>query len=181
MIRIIGGQWRGRKLQVPNKQGLRPTPNRVRETLFNWLATHLPGSSCLDLFAGSGALGIEAASRGAKRVVLVEQERTIANSLKLQTKVFASNNNLEIICADALKFLKIAPSMPFDIVFLDPPFARDFIQPCCDLLEQHNWLKPHAHIYMEIEHQHKAIPNTHWQTIRQQNAGQVTFFLMING
>ncbi len=181
-IRIIGGQWRGRKLQVPDKQGLRPTPNRVRETLFNWLASHLPGSYCLDLFAGSGALGIEAASRGAKQVVLVEQERDIVQSLKHQTKTFADANNLEIICADALKFLQQTPATRFDIVFLDPPFERDLLEPCCNLLEQNGWLKPHAYIYIETDRQIKTVnfPNIAWQIIRQQTAGQVRFFLIMN-
>jgi len=181
-IRIIGGQWRGRKLQVPDKQGLRPTPNRIRETLFNWLASELPGSSCLDLFAGSGALGIEAASRGAQHVVLVEQERAIVQSLKHQTQTFPNANNLEIVCADALKFLQQTPAKPFDIVFLDPPFAHNFQELCCNLLEQHGWLKPHAYIYIEAEHQLKTLklPNASWQIVRQQTAGQVKFFLIMN-
>jgi len=177
-IRIIGGQWRGRYLQVPDKQGLRPTPSRVRETLFNWLATYLPLSHCLDLFAGSGALGLEAASRGAKRVVLVEQERDIVQSLRQQVATFAPDNNLEIICADALKFLKGTPE-PFDIVFLDPPFGRELLSPCCSLLEQNGWLKSHSYIYLEAERHFKIadLPTTSWQIIRHKMASQVAFFL----
>lgn len=175
-IRIIAGQWRGRKLSVPNKPGLRPTPDRVRETLFNWLTLCLPGSRCLDLFAGSGALGIEAASRGAKQVLLVEKERDIVQNLKQQVATFAADN-LAILCTDARRFLEGAPST-FDIVFLDPPFGQDLLEPCCTLLEQRGWLSPHAHIYLEMErHLGKPCLPTSWQIIRHQAAGQVVVFL----
>ncbi|RKZ90521.1 MAG: 16S rRNA (guanine(966)-N(2))-methyltransferase RsmD [Candidatus Parabeggiatoa sp. nov. 1] len=175
-IRIIAGQWRGRKLQVPNKPGLRPTPDRVRETLFNWLAMQLPGSRCLDLFAGSGALGIEAASRGAKQVLLVEKEHDIVQGLKQQVATLAPDN-IEIICADAMQFLQKTPSA-FDIVFLDPPYERDLLSPCCTLLEQRGWLNPHALIYLEAERS-LGIPSlpASWQVIRRQMAGQVAVFL----
>lgn len=175
-IRIIAGQWRGRKLQVPDKPGLRPTPNRVRETLFNWLAMHLPGSRCLDLFAGSGALGIEAASRGAKQVLLVEKERDIQQTLRQQLTTLAADN-LEIISADALKFLK-GTAESFDIVFLDPPFGRDLLRPCCTLLEQRNWLSPQAYIYIETERSlgEPNLPDS-WQVTRRQTAGQIAVFL----
>ena len=174
-IRIIAGQWRGRKLQVPNKPGLRPTPDRVRETLFNWLAMHLPGSRCLDLFAGSGALGLEAASRGAKQVLLVEKERGIVQGLKQQVATFAPDN-VDILCADAMQFLQHPPEA-FDIVFLDPPYESDLLSPCCRLLEQHGWLNPHALVYLEAERS-LGIPSlpVSWQVIRHQMAGQVAFF-----
>ncbi len=176
-VRIIGGQWRGRKLQVSDKQGLRPTSDRVRETLFNWLAMPLPGSRCLDLFAGSGALGIEAASRGAKQVFLVEKKRDIVQDLRQQVATLATDN-LEIICADALTFLKGTASA-FDIVFLDPPFGQDLLNPCCTLLEQRGWLSPQALMYLEMERRLEMpnLPAT-WQVIRRQTAGQVTVFLV---
>jgi 16S rRNA (guanine966-N2)-methyltransferase len=176
-IRIIAGQWRGRKLQVPDKPGLRPTPNRVRETLFNWLAMRLPNSRCLDLFAGSGALGIEAASRGAKSVLLVEKQRDIVQSLRQQVAGFASDN-LEIIGADAIQWLKTAAT-PFNIVFLDPPYDQpDLLSTSCTLLEQRGWLESRAYIYLETERRFGE-PNlpASWQIIRQQIAGQVAGFL----
>jgi 16S rRNA (guanine966-N2)-methyltransferase len=177
-IRIIGGIWRGRKLEVPDKSGLRPTPDRVRETLFNWLAMHLPESRCLDLFAGSGALGIEAISRGAKQAILVEKEYDIVQSLKEQVTVLATNK-VEIICANALAFLKKTASA-FDIVFLDPPFDdSDLLIQSCILLEQQGWLNPHALMYLEMK-RGLALPNLpdNWQIIRQQTAGKIAFFLV---
>ncbi len=172
-IRIIAGEWRGRKLQVPDKPGLRPTPDRVRETLFNWLNMHLPGSHCLDLFAGSGALGIEAASRGAKQVLLVEKERDIVQGLRQQLATFAPD--IKILCADALKFLKETPET-FDIVFLDPPFGHNLVPACCTLLG--NCLSPQSLIYIETERSlgEPDLP-TSWQIIRQKMVGQVAVFL----
>ncbi|MEN8216319.1 MAG: 16S rRNA (guanine(966)-N(2))-methyltransferase RsmD [Pseudomonadota bacterium] len=176
-IRIIGGQWRGRKLQVPEKPGLRPTPNRVRETLFNWLAMDLPGSRCLDLFTGTGALGIEAASRGAKQVILVEKERDVVQGLKQQVATFAPD--IEILCADALQFLKGTPET-FDIIFLAPPYGHDLLRPTCPLLEEGGWLSPHALIYLETERRfgEPSLPAT-WQVIRRQKVGQVAGFLVV--
>ncbi|EDN65612.1 conserved hypothetical protein [Beggiatoa sp. PS] len=177
-IRIIAGQWRGRKLQVPTQLEVRPTTSRVRETLFNWLAMDIPGSRCLDLFAGSGALGIEAASRGAKQVVLVENQRQIVQGLKQQLAKLTAEH-LKIICADVRQFLKKTPST-FDIVFLDPPFGQDLLSPCCTLLEQNGWLNSTAHIYLETKRNlgEPQLPPT-WQIIRHQTAGQVSFFLAV--
>lgn len=175
-IRIIAGEWRGRKLQVPDKAGLRPTPNRVRETLFNWLAGKIPGSRCLDLFAGTGALSIEAGSRGAKHLLLVEKDRQIVEGLKQQVSTFAPN--IKIICADALKFLKGTPET-FDIVFLDPPFGCNLLQPCYTLLEEGGWLSARAYIYIEAESTLKE-PNlpASWHVIRHKIMGQVAVFLV---
>ncbi len=176
-IRIIAGEWRGRKIEVPDKQGLRPTPNRVRETLFNWLAMYLPGSHCLDLFTGSGALGIEAASRGAKEVLLIEKNQEIVKNLKQQKFIF-SNHNLNILHADALEFLKSTPKA-FDIVFLDPPFGQDLLLPACRLLEKGDWLTPQALIYLETERDFDNLNLPHsWQIIRQKKLGQVNVFLV---
>lgn len=122
-VRIIAGSWRNSRLEVVDVPGLRPTPERVRETLFNWLQPRLPGARCLDLFAGSGALGFEAASRGAAQVVMVERDGTLVRNLQ-QTKGRLSAGQVDIIHADALEWLNTARG-PFDIVFIDPPFAQD--------------------------------------------------------
>ncbi len=172
-IRIIGGQWRGRKLQVIDKKGLRPTPDRIRETLFNWLTAQIPNSHCLDLFAGSGALGIEAASRGAKQVLLIEQDYEIYQQLQNQIKQLTTD---KIITkqTNALQLLKQSPTIPFDIVFLDPPFGQNLLPTCCQLLETRQWLNRSAYIYLESERlQTELILPQHWQIIRQTHAGQV--------
>jgi 16S rRNA (guanine966-N2)-methyltransferase len=174
-VRIIAGQWRGRKLRVPNKPGLRPTQDRMRETLFNWLAPHLAGSCCLDLFAGSGALGTEAASRGAKQVTLVEQDCQVVEGLKQQL-VFAPN--IQVVCADVKRFLQNSP-FPVDIAFLDPPFGYNLVIPTCALLEQNGWLTSNAYIFLE-EETHLGIPPfpSSWQLFRSQTVGQATGFLL---
>jgi 16S rRNA (guanine966-N2)-methyltransferase len=121
-VRIIAGQWRGRKLEFPDSQGLRPTSDRVRETLFNWLAPVLPGAVCLDLFAGSGALGFEAASRDASRVVMVEQNSAVFKHLQSQSRRLSAQA-VELVNADANDYLA-GVDTAFDIVFLDPPFGN---------------------------------------------------------
>jgi 16S rRNA (guanine966-N2)-methyltransferase len=178
-IRIIGGQWRGRKLTVLNQPGLRPTPDRMRETLFNWLNNRIVGSHCLDLFAGSGALGIEAASRGAESVLLVERVPEIVKALNHQLAKFPPHN-ITVIGTDALPFLCQSPRHPYDIVFLDPPFDDDLLIPACQLLERYQWLNRFAYIYLETERHsdHPHIP-PNWQIIRQQTAGQVASFLCV--
>lgn len=178
-VRIIGGQWRGRKLPVSDTPGLRPTPDRVRETVFNWLAPCLPASRCLDLFAGSGALGIEAASRGAQSVLLVEKNAKTVACLNQQIKLFSAQHFIEVICAEALRFLKSTNTV-FDVVFLDPPFGQDLLTPCCHLLEQGNWLNSPAYIYLEAEQalETPLVPDS-WQIIRQKRAGDVRFFLAL--
>ncbi len=176
-VRIIGGQWRGRKLTVLNQPGLRPTPDRIRETLFNWLNDEIVGSRCLDLFAGSGALGMEAASRGANSVLLVDQVPEIVSILDKQLVKFSSQN-VKVICADARRFLCKSPTFPFDIIFLDPPFKENLLTLTCQLLEQYQWLNSSAYIYVEMERYSDPpkIPPT-WQVVRQQTAGQIAYFL----
>lgn len=129
-VRIIGGEWRGRKLTVLDKSGLRPTADRVRETLFNWIQWQIVGSECLDLFAGTGILGIEAFSRGARQVTLIEQDAEIMANLAMQLAQFPKHN-ITLRQADALHFLADAPVHPVDLVFLDPPFALQLLDPCC--------------------------------------------------
>jgi 16S rRNA (guanine(966)-N(2))-methyltransferase RsmD len=120
-VRIVGGAWRSRIIAFPDRPELRPTPDRVRETVFNWLGQDLTGLTCLDLFAGSGALGFEAASRGAKRVTLVERERAAHAALAANCKMLAAGQ-VEVVRDDALRFLEASRSV-YDVVFLDPPFA----------------------------------------------------------
>jgi len=176
-VRIIAGQWRGRKLSFPDVAGLRPTPDRIRETLFNWLAPRILGASCLDLFAGSGALGFEAASRGASRVVMVERAAEVVASLRDNRERLAAGMT-RIVCQDAVGYLGSAPE-PFDIVFLDPPFGeRAVLQAAVRLLTQPGWLAPDARIYLEAP---AATPLAevpdNWLLLRDKRAGQVVFRL----
>ncbi|MBI5463147.1 MAG: 16S rRNA (guanine(966)-N(2))-methyltransferase RsmD [Gammaproteobacteria bacterium] len=178
-VRIGGGQWRGRKLSFPDVPGLRPTPDRVRETLFNWLAPVLAGSRCLDLFAGSGALGFEAASRGAAEVVLVERDATVVKALREQQQRLAATQ-IQIVQADALQFLGGTPR-PFDIVLLDPPFGQDLLEAALAALTS-AWLAPTAFIYLEAERAVAAetlaalLPDG-FELFRSKTAGQVGYHL----
>lgn len=170
-IRIIGGKWRTRKLPVPVSPGLRPTPDRIRETLFNWLAPVIRGAHCLDCFAGSGALGLEALSRCAAQATLLESERTIAKQLMINLKQLQADNG-QVININALKWLS-QPGQPFDIVFLDPPFHQDLLAETVDLLEQQGWLAKEAWIYIETEAQNGTtyIP-MNWQLHREKITSQ---------
>ncbi len=147
-VRIIAGQWRGRKLPVPDLPGLRPTPDRVRETLFNWLMPVNEGARCLDLFAGTGALGLEAASRGAAGVVLVERDRRAAAALR-EHAARLDASQVHVDCADGLQWLAQPASQRFDIVFLDPPYADRLLAPAWKLLCERGWLAPQAYVYAE--------------------------------
>ncbi|MDX1251613.1 MAG: 16S rRNA (guanine(966)-N(2))-methyltransferase RsmD [Gammaproteobacteria bacterium] len=178
-LRIIGGEWRGRKLAFPGIEGLRPTPDRVRETLFNWLRDVVPGSRCLDLFAGSGALGFEALSRGAAQAVMVDQEARVIAQLHKNIEILHAQS-AHAVQADALSYLQ-GPPQPFDVVFLDPPYRLfDLLQPCCEQLENRGWLGPHAHIYLEAEAA-RGLPSLprNWQVIRSKQAGQVGYHLIV--
>ncbi len=145
-VRIIGGQWRGSKLPVADVAGLRPSADRVRETLFNWLQQKLPGARVLDLFAGTGALGFEAASRGAAQAVLVERDPALAASLRASAARLHAEN-VEAVCDDALRWLAREPHARFDIVFLDPPFDAALWQPALAALRP--WLATDAWLYLE--------------------------------
>ncbi|MGA7297405.1 MAG: 16S rRNA (guanine(966)-N(2))-methyltransferase RsmD [Rhodanobacteraceae bacterium] len=174
-IRIIGGSLRGSKIDVPHSQGLRPTPDRVRETLFNWLQPVVNGARCLDLFAGSGANGIEAMSRGAAELVLVERESRLARGLRdLVTRL--KLENVEVQCADALAWLK-QPGRPFDLVFMDPPFAQDLAPQAARRLEDGGWLAPMAMIYMELPADREADVPPNWEVHRQGRAGALGYTL----
>jgi 16S rRNA (guanine966-N2)-methyltransferase len=128
-VRIIGGRWRGTKLAVPDRPGLRPSGDRVRETLFNWLLPALPGARVLDLFAGTGVLGLEAMSRGAGKAVLVERDAALAANLRAAVDRLGARDGVEVVQADALAWLPNQPDGGFDIAFVDPPFAQDLWRP----------------------------------------------------
>jgi 16S rRNA (guanine966-N2)-methyltransferase len=175
-IRIIGGEWRGRKLKVPDVADLRPTPDRVRETLFNWLAPVIAGANCLDLFAGSGALGFEALSRGAAQVVMVDFSAEVVSLLQ-QEKEMLKAEHIEIYCAKVPEQLKL-PAKPFDIVFLDPPYQQNSLLSCCFYLEEKAFLADNAYIYLEAKNvlSETDLP-ANWQIIKSKVAGQVAYHL----
>jgi len=177
-IRIIGGQWRGSKITVADLPDLRPTPDRVRETLFNWLAPVIVGAHCADLFSGSGALGFESLSRGAAHVVMIDQSLAVVNLLQKQLTLLGVKN-ADIYCEKIPQGLK-KPKQLFDIVFLDPPFQQDILLSCCFYLEEHGFLADSAYIYLEsktmIEQQ--QLPSN-WQLLKVKKAGQVAYHLAL--
>lgn len=172
-VRIIAGRHRGRRLHFVPGPGLRPTPDRVRETLFNWLQGETRGARCLDLFAGSGALGLEALSRGADFLLAVEHNRAAAQRLRDNIALLHEQAAARVVQADALRLLKAPPDEPFDIAFLDPPFAAGLLSEACRLLEQNHWLKPHAIVYLEQDAaQDWPTPPATWTLHREGVAGQ---------
>jgi len=177
IIRIIGGQWRGRQLKVPEVLNLRPTPDRVRETLFNWLAPHIAGARCLDVFAGSGALGFEALSRGAAHVVMVDDSLIVTRLLQAELQLFKAEN-AEIYRAKAPMQLR-TPIKPFDMVFLDPPYGENLLLPCCFYLEDQGFLAAGAYIYLEAREtlDEKMLPSN-WRILKSKRAGQVAYHLV---
>lgn len=174
-VRIVGGRLRGSRLPVADAEGLRPTPDRVRETLYNWLQPVIDGARVLDLFAGSGALGVEAASRGAARVTFVERDPRLAASLREQLQRLHVDA-AKVESTDALRWLG-GGAEPYDIVLLDPPFAADLWAPVAAALEQGGWLAPHAWIYVESPADRvPPLPPT-WEPYRERRAGQVRLAL----
>lgn len=176
-LRIIGGQWRGRKLAFPDVAGLRPTGDRIRETLFNWLAPDISAARCLDVFAGSGALGLEALSRGAGYSLLLERDTQAANALRQNLQLLKAESG-QLIHQDSLQYLagKNAGN-GFDIIFIDPPFALDLWQPVIDALEQGNWLAANARIYLEAPRDYVIATPANWHLHRDKHAGQVSYRL----
>ncbi|MEX0617840.1 MAG: 16S rRNA (guanine(966)-N(2))-methyltransferase RsmD [Pseudohongiellaceae bacterium] len=177
LVRIIGGKWRSRKIYFPDVPELRPTADRIRETLFNWLQGDIPGARCLDLFAGSGACGIEALSRGSARVVFLDSNRLAVDAIGQ-----ALNNldaiNYVVVCSDATEWLRQPQEDKFDIVFLDPPFDHDLAPQACELLEIRGLLAPGAKIYIESARpiETEAVPEN-WLQLRSGKAGSVYFYL----
>ncbi|HDX8823314.1 16S rRNA (guanine(966)-N(2))-methyltransferase [Klebsiella michiganensis] len=175
-IRIIGGQWRGRKLPVPESQGLRPTTDRVRETLFNWLAPSIVDANCLDCFAGSGALGLEALSRYASSATLLEMERGVAQQLQKNLATLKASN-AKVVNTNTLAFLAQAGT-PHHIVFVDPPFRKGLLEETLKLLENNGWLSDEALIYIESEVENGLPPvPMNWHVYREKVAGQVAYRL----
>ena len=170
-VRIIGGRWRRQLLSFPDGAGLRPTPDRVRETLFNWLGQDLYEQSCLDLFAGSGALGFEAASRGAARVVLVELSRPVQQAL-LASKTKLAADTVQVIASDARSFLN-HDGQRYDIIFVDPPFASPLAAQVLPLLPAR--LNAGGMVYLECA---ESPDLSGWSVHRQGTAGKVHYFLL---
>lgn len=179
-VRIIGGEWRGRKLSFPDLPQLRPSPDRVRETLFNWLQPVIPGARCLDLYAGSGALGMEALSRGAQSVTLVDLDSRVIRSLQQNLDTLIAGDRPErarVVQQNVLEFLQ-GPARPVDVVFLDPPYGKGLVSECCALLETRGWLRDNARVYIEAEATLEVLdlPQT-WEMLRSKTAGQVGYHL----
>ncbi|UQX80369.1 16S rRNA (guanine(966)-N(2))-methyltransferase RsmD [Mannheimia haemolytica] len=173
-VRVIAGLWRGRKLPVLNAEGLRPTTDRVKETLFNWLMHDIAHSRCLDCFAGSGSLGIEALSRQAQAVVFLEKFANAANQLKKNLQALKSEQG-SVIHTDTPAYLAQKNNgEPFNIVFIDPPFHQGFVPQVLNLLAENNWLAPNAILYVETEKNHPPLELPQgWQILKEKAAGMV--------
>lgn len=175
-LRIIGGDWRSRCITFIDAPGLRPTPVRVRETLFNWLRDDIIASRCLDLYAGSGALGFEAASRGAKSVTQVENNTLACRALK-ENAIALAAEQVKIVQSDVMRYLA-GEAETFDVIFIDPPFAMGLAAQTCQWLEDKSWLSKHAKIYVEVESTLKleGIPEN-WRLLKSKVAGEVGYHL----
>lgn len=174
MVRIIGGRWRGRRLPVADVATLRPTPDRVRETVFNWLMPVIEGALCLDLFAGTGAFGFEAASRGAARVVMVERHPLLVAMLRKQAAVLQAGQ-VSIVAGEAASWLA-GTAASFDVVFLDPPYESDLLPRCLALLSSRAILRPGALVY--VEHSIAWEAPAGWCMVKQSRAGRVIYGLL---
>lgn len=176
-LRIIGGEWRGRKLRFPDAPNLRPTPDRVRETIFNWLMPMIHGARCLDLFAGSGALGLEALSRGAAFTTFVDSHKIVTQALDAHLAILNSKDKAEVLQTDSVKFLNNT-AQKFDLVFLDPPYHLDLMPKVIPLLENNGWLSNDAMLYLEIE-KRQSLPElpANWKKLKEKTAGEVHYYL----
>ncbi len=177
-LRIIGGQWRGRKLKFPDGEGLRPTMDRVRETLFNWLQADIADARCLDLFSGSGALGFEALSRSAAQVIMVDKNLQAIKMIR-SNMALLKVDNAQAVHMDAAAYLQQKNIGPFDIVFLDPPFNKHLVEKFCQLLHQSNCLSEQAVIYIEME-KNTPLPQLpeQWHIAKNKTAGQLAYYLI---
>jgi len=181
-LRIIGGKWRGRKLDFPIIEGLRPTSDRIRETLFNWLAADVHSATCLDLFAGSGALGFEALSRGANKVVMIEKTADACQLLLAHSERLGAEN-AKVIHTTAEQWLQqcnedsLDKQECFDIVFLDPPFQLDWLEQHIDLFASSKIFKPDTLFYLEQGKEQERMPPPSWRTVKHKQTGQVVYGL----
>jgi 16S rRNA (guanine966-N2)-methyltransferase len=177
-LRIVAGRWRGRRWQFPASPSIRPTPDRVRETLFNWLMTEVVGARCLDAFAGSGALGLEALSRGAASVTFIDANAQATAALRERLQQWEAQG-AQVIDGDALNWLASAAVAPFDIVFLDPPFAAELTPRALCALQERSWLANPAWIYLEMPADAPPPPlPALWSTHRSGRAGEVGYYLL---
>jgi len=181
-IRIIAGKWRGRQIKVLPHIGVRPTPSRVRETVFNWLNADIVDAKCLDLFAGSGALGFEALSRGAAHVVFVDAQIPIVKAIKNTATLFSAHKECDVVLSDGVRYLRHLKSneKPFDIIFLDPPFATILLRKSLETLAGHPQVSDKTLIYIESEAPLSAekLPSG-WQLLKQKVAGEVAYHLVL--
>ena len=176
-LRIVAGKWRSRLLQIIDEPALRPTSERIRETLFDWLHPMTEGARCLDLFSGTGALGIEALSRGAGHVVFVEKSAALAAGIRIILGELEATN-ADVSQQDAFDYLKNGDPEPFDIVFLDPPFNTELLAEACRLLQKKGWLKANAIVYLEQskDSENPALPDG-WTISHEKVAGKVSYSL----
>lgn len=178
-VRIIGGRFRGRKIAFADAEGLRPTPDRVKETLFNWLMYSIHDATCLDLFAGSGALGLEAVSRGAQHVTLIEQQRPVFQRLQQMLQTLPIAEQTQLIHADSLHWLAHTPPRAFDIVFVDPPFQAQLWLPCLALLKTRGFVHRDSKVYVEYsEGFDEAQLAADWQVLKHKQMGAVRVALL---
>lgn len=176
-LRIIGGEWRSRKLSFIDAEGLRPTPDRVRETLFNWLAPYIEGARVLDLFTGSGALSLEALSRGAGYATLLDVNITVIQHLRKQLQLL-NCQNAALLNQSALSFLEVPASQQYDVVFLDPPFRKGMLELCCKHLVDNGWIADNGWVYTESElSPSQLVVPARWSLHREKKAGQVYYTL----
>ncbi len=177
-LRIVAGNWRSRLLDIADVPGLRPTSERIRETLFNWLTPHIHSANCLDLFAGTGALGLEALSRGAGRAVFVENDAVAAESLRRNVEQLQADN-ATVVQADAVQYLRRFSERPFDIVFLDPPYAADLLGESCRLIDELGVLADRGFVYLEQDRGRPLPPLPEgWNVLKDKTAGNVRYVLV---
>lgn len=176
-LRIIAGEWRSRKLPVANVPGLRPTSDRVRETVFNWLAMITPKARVLDVFSGTGALSMEALSRGASSAILLEKSPAVVRTLKSNLALLKTEY-AKVVEIDSLNWLSQPAEIGFDLIFLDPPFRMKLLEPACRLLEHNGYLNENSRIYIEVEKELSPLPvPDNWQLEKSKTTGQVGFSL----
>lgn len=175
-VRIIGGRWRSRRISFANLTGLRPTQDRIRETLFNWLQLYVPQAKCLDLFAGSGVLGFEALSRGADYVCFVDQHAQVIADLEKNARLLAAEpQQYTILHAEFPKQLSVLPVQPFDIIFLDPPFGKGLLPLCIEWLHQSNYWRAGTWIYIEREIDSQLNLPANWLVHRHQQTRSLIY------